>query len=202
MTPENQNTDQVARESIEANIKEAYAASRTVSIAEEPVEADIEAAYAKWQSAKKSLINFDVVAKQEAAKLAAIEARNAEIAKVQTLLDAHDANKAAQADKKADEPTKLAAKEAFDAARLAVENRMLPVHVSTPKAAKTADGTPKAAGTSGPSISEQVKTIAREMFANNATGAAVRAECIKVRGFNDGTANAAIVAVERELGLK
>lgn len=161
-------------------------------------EEDIDKAFDARKAAKVALTKLQAQksADEAAAKLA--EARNAELAKVQALLDAHDVNKTVQADKKATVEEKQAANEAFQAAKLAVENRMLPVHVSTPRAANKAVQADKPAGTRG-AISGEIRTIATELFAQGKTGTEVRAFVIKERGFNDGTANAVIKALEDEM---
>ena len=133
---------------------------------------------------------------EKAAKAAAVLAELE--AKVDSFEQLAIANYLVSNDKKASQEEKDAAKEAFNAIKTEVKNKFLPTHVSTPRAAKTSDGTPSTKG----SVTAQIREAIIPMFAAGTSGADVRKHVIKELGFNDGTANAAIRAYEIEIGLK
>jgi hypothetical protein len=162
-------------------------------------DAEIETAYNAWQTAKKHLTKLEGDKKAEELKAKAAEARSAELAKIDAFEKVIIAKYVADNDKKSTQDEKVAANEAYIAARTVAENKYLG-NVAAPRAT-SATGNAKVS-TGGPSKTDQYKALARELFAQGKTGAEVRKAAKDLPEYNDGTANAAIVAVEKELKLR
>ena len=83
----------------------------------------------------------------------------------------------------------------YEVAKLEILNKFLPTFKSS--IVRTSVGSGAKGG-----ISAAIKELAKELFASGKVGGEVRQIVIKEKGYNDGTANAAILEVEKELGLK
>lgn len=73
--------------------------------------------------------------------------------------------------------------------------------LGTVKHTATATGKKASSGTRG-ATTQSIRELITPMFAAGQDGASIRASIIKDHGYNDGTANAVILAYEKEIGLK
>ena len=137
----------------------------------------------------------------EAAKNARLALNEAQFPLYVAHLKAEEAFNAIPAEQrtKEDIDTANAAYNAFKTAKEKVDNELLSRYGSTSTAKKTGDGTTGAKGKTA-----EVIELIKPMYAEGKTGSEVRA-AIKMYGgngawgyFNDGTANAAILAYEKE----
>lgn len=127
------------------------------------------------------------------AKLA--EERNARVALADDLINAVlKAYGVAKKDRSPETDAKFAEQ------RDVIVTELLARYATSKPAKKASDGT-KSAGTRGATTSA-IRELIAPMYTNGIDGSEVRRSIIKDHGFNDGTANAVILAYEKEIGLK
>lgn len=141
-------------------------------------DADI-ASYKKAQEIKAEKAN--IVIAEQAALVA--EKRNARVKFADDLIEA----------------VKGGNEEEIAAAREIVVNELLSKFAGAQKSATVKTGT--STGTRG-AATAAIRALIVPMYAAGATGSEVRKSVIHEHGFNDGTANAAILKYEQEIGLK
>lgn len=126
--------------------------------------------------------------------------RNERIALLDNVLDLHTQVVNSIGNQGMSLEEKNAVNDQFQKAREVVVNELLAKYAGAKPAAPSTNGS-TTTGTRG-ATTAAIRALIAPMYANGISGAEVRKSIIGEHGFNDGTANAVILAYEKELGLK
>lgn len=183
-----------AIEALKAKVLEFKTLSRTFPIDSKEENDALMEAWKAGEDIKKEIANI----KKAEAEQKTQEAKAAQIKLLQDVVDTAIANEKAVFNEALSLDEKNAVNDAFKKAFEVVANRLLG---GAPRVASTPKEGGATAGTKG-STTAAIRVLIKPMYEAGTDGKEIRRKIIQDEGFNDGTANAVILAYEKEIGLK